>query len=140
MLKTPANASRQIRAGKDRDNLAAPPVSEPAGDAADRKSHLESSVQIENRDHVHESQGLGVIPFSYRCGSEESGLNVYVTFDDFVHVGFRPNENKIVLNTYTAGAWEVERRVFGELKPGLYELDLGNHSEIALHCAGSSMI
>lgn len=140
MLKSLVNASRQLRAGKGHDNAAVPPVSEPAGDATEGKSRPESDVQIENRDHAHELQGLGVIPFSYNSGSEESGLNIYVTFDDFVHVGFRPRENKIVLNTYTAGTWETERNVLGELQPGLYELDLGNHSEIALHFAGSSLI
>ena len=140
MLKSLVNASRQLRAGKDHDNPAAPPVSEPAGDVTQGESRPESDVPIENRDRADESQGLGAIPFSYNSGSEESGLNIYVTFDDFVHVGFRPRENKIVLNTYTAGTWETERNLLGELRSGLYELDLGKHSEIALHFAGSSLI
>ncbi|MGH6889591.1 MAG: glycosyltransferase [Rhizomicrobium sp.] len=96
----------------------------------------------EHRLPVVPSQGLaaglnahvggGRLVFFYEQGLRDSGLNVYASADDYVHVGFRPGEGKIVLNTFAGGRWESERHAACKPKSGSYELDLGSSAGVTL--------
>jgi glycosyltransferase involved in cell wall biosynthesis/tetratricopeptide (TPR) repeat protein len=154
MLKSLAKVSQQFLAGKNPAAVVEQSVHEAVGLAAEGKSTLEKerveTGELPGAERPHGEQavgkqasgerGVGLIAFTYKAGQHESGLNTYVNFDDFMHVGFRPAENKIVLNTFSAGTWETERNVVGQLKSGLYELDLTSSDEIALRFGGSRLI
>lgn len=130
-------AQRQLRtqtrdAGSEADH--------PKGHAAVREvPQPKSATEDAPAGHGARSGG-GRIVFHYEHGFGESGLNVYATADNYVHLGFRPAESKIVMNTCAGGRWESEALVVCKLKSGLYELDLGSPAGVTLNCGVSPLM
>jgi glycosyltransferase involved in cell wall biosynthesis len=130
-------AQRQLRThaatiGDDADR--------PAGRIAPIEDHRPESVahEVPKGDDTHIRGGR--IVFSYEHEIRESGLNVYASADDYVHVGFRPGEGKIVLNTFAGGKWESESHAICKLKSGVYELDLGSVAGVTLNNGVSPIV
>jgi len=70
----------------------------------------------------------------------DAGLNALLHSRDGVHVGFRPAEQKIVLNIRRNGRWGEEQNAVRAMIPGLFELSLVPQSGVTLHLGDRELL
>ncbi|MGH6887648.1 MAG: glycosyltransferase [Rhizomicrobium sp.] len=111
------NAVRFFRAPDNPNRGSSPAQEPPPEDAIARASQPAPNSRCSTKGHP-----TSTIAFLYRTGAAESGINIYCTLESYIHVGFRPAEKKIVLNTCSAGMWDTEIHIIEPIQSGLYEL------------------
>src|SRR5665213_1438703 len=100
-------------------------------------------IRAGNTNGAGKSMTGGRIVFWYQSGpeaSKESGLNILIGPNDLLHVGFRPPQAKIVLNTRVYGIWGNERNIVRAPTPGLFELELIDGKDASLRLGDRELL